>query len=37
MINMRRQIWTGADKYAIKEWNKLDPENRNAETYASFQ
>ena len=22
--------------YAIKEWNKLDPEIRNAETYASF-
>ena len=23
--------------YAIKEWNKLDPEIRNAETYASFR
>ena len=23
--------------YAIKEWNKLDPEIRNAKTYASFQ
>ena len=23
--------------YAIKEWNKLDPEIRNAEAYASFQ
>ena len=23
--------------YAIKEWNKLNPENRNVETYASFQ
>ena len=22
--------------YAIKEWNKLYPEIRNAETYASF-
>ena len=23
--------------YAIKEWNKLDPEIRNAKTYASFR
>ena len=23
--------------YAIKEWNKLDPEIRNAESYASFR
>ena len=23
--------------YAINEWNKLDPEIRNAETYASFR
>ena len=23
--------------YAIKEWNKLDPENKIVETYASFQ
>ena len=22
--------------YAIKEWNKLDPEIRNTETYACF-
>ena len=25
------------EPYAIKKWNKLNPEIRNAETYASFR